>query len=109
MSDWLIGKDPDAGKDWRREEKGTAEDEMVAWHHRLDGHEFEQALGVGDGQGSLLCYSPWGCKELDVTEWLNWIDEYICMAAVTNDQNLSSYGNPLQYSCLENPMDGGAW
>ena len=55
---WLIVKDPDAGKDWRQEEKGTAEDEMVGWHHWLDGHEFEQALGVGDGQGSLVCYSP---------------------------------------------------
>ena len=57
---WLIGKDSDAGKDWRQEEKGTREDEMVGWHHRLDGHEFEQALGVGDGQGSLVCCSPWG-------------------------------------------------
>ena len=55
---WLIGKDPDAGKDWRQEEKGTTEDEMVGWHHRLNGHEFEQAPGVGDGQGSLTCCSP---------------------------------------------------
>ena len=68
----LIGKDPNAGKDWRREEKGTVEDEMVGWHHRLYGHEFEQALGIGDGQGSLACCSPWGHKELDTTEWLNW-------------------------------------
>ena len=58
MKNWLIGKDPDAGKDWRQE-KGMAENEMVGWHHRLDGHEFEQALGVGDGQGSLVCCSPW--------------------------------------------------
>ena len=64
---WLIGKDPDAGKDWRRE-KGTTEDEMVGWHYRLDGHEFEQALGLGDGQGSLACCSPWGHKELEITE-----------------------------------------
>ena len=55
---WLIGKDPDAGKDWRQEEKGTTEDEMVGWHHRLDGHEFEWAPGVGDEQGSLACCSP---------------------------------------------------
>ena len=55
---WLIGKDPDAGKDWRQEEKGMTEDEMVGWHHPLDGHEFEQAPGVGDGQGSLSCCSP---------------------------------------------------
>ena len=68
---WLIGKDPDAGKDWRREEKGTTEDEMVGWHHWLDGHECEQAPGVGDGQGSLTCCSPWGHKELDMTERLN--------------------------------------
>ena len=62
---WLIGKDPEAGKDWRREEKGTTEDEMVGWHRRLNGPEFEQALGVGDGQGSLACYSPWCRKDSD--------------------------------------------
>ena len=71
---WLIRKDPDAGKDWRWEEKGTTEEEMVGWHHWLDGHEFEQAPGVGDGQGSLVCCSPWGCRELDMTEWLNWTE-----------------------------------
>ena len=64
---WLIGKDPDAGKDWRQEEKGTTEDEMVGWHHRLSGHEFEQDTGGGGGQGGLAC-SPWGHKELDTTE-----------------------------------------
>ena len=69
---WLIKKDPDAGKDWRLGEKGTIEDEMVGWHHWLDVHEFEQAPGVGDRQGSLACCSPWGHKELDLTEWLNW-------------------------------------
>ena len=56
---WLIGKDPDAGKDWRQEEKGMTENEMIEWHHWLHGHEFEQALGIGDGQGSLVCCSPW--------------------------------------------------
>ena len=71
---WLVRTDPDAGQDWRWEEKGTTEDEMVAWHHQLDGHEFEQALGFGDGQGSLMCYSPWGRKESDMTERLNWTD-----------------------------------
>ena len=70
---WLIGKDPNAGKDWRQE-KGTTGDEMVGWHHWLNGHEFEQASGVGDGQGSLACSSPWGCKELDMTERLNWTE-----------------------------------
>ena len=69
---WLIWKDPDAGKDWGQEEKGAIEDEMVGWHHRLNKREFEQALGVGDGQGSLACCSPWGHKESDMTEQLNW-------------------------------------
>ena len=71
---WLVGKDPDAGKDWRWEEKGTTEDEVVGWHHRLNGHEFEQVPGVGDGQGNLACYSLWGHKESDMTEWLNWTE-----------------------------------
>ena len=71
---WLIGKDPDDGKDWRQEEKGMTEDEIVGWHHRLDGHEFEQAPGVGDDQGSLACCSPWGRKESDTTEQMNWTD-----------------------------------
>ena len=71
---WLIGKDPDAGKDWRQEEKGTTEDEMVGWYHRLNGHEFELTPGVGDGKGGLACCSPWGRKELNMTEWLNWIE-----------------------------------
>ena len=66
---------------------------MVGWHNRLNEHEFEQALGVGDGQGSLACYSPWGCNELDTTVQLN------------GEGN----GTPLQYSCLENPTDGGTW
>ena len=60
VKNWLLGKDPDAGKDWRREERGMTEDEMVGWHHWLDGHEFEQALGVSDGQRSLVCCRPWG-------------------------------------------------
>ena len=71
---WLIGKDPDAGKDWGQEERGVTEDEMIGWYHWLYGHEFEQALGVGDGQGSLVCCSRWGHKELDTTEWLNWTE-----------------------------------
>ena len=66
----LIRKDPDAGKDWRQEEKGMTEDELVGWHHQLNGHEFEQAPGGGERQGSMACYSPWGCRELDTTEWL---------------------------------------
>ena len=72
---WLIGNDPDVGKDWRQEEKGTTEDEMAGWHHQLSGHEFEQAPGVGDGQGSLACYSPWGLRSWTrLSKWteLNW-------------------------------------
>ena len=73
MKSQLIGKYLDAGKDWRREEKEMTEDEIVGWHHWLDGHEFEQAQGVDDEQGSLACCSTWGHKELDTTEWLNWL------------------------------------
>ena len=72
VKNWLIGKDPDSGQDWRQEEKGMTEDEMVGWHHWLDGLEFEQALGIGDGQGGLVCWSPWGHKELDMAQQLNW-------------------------------------
>ena len=68
---WLIGKDPDAGNDWRQEEKGMTEDKMVGWHHRLNGHEFEKTPGDSEGQGSLVCYSPWGRKESDTTYQLN--------------------------------------
>ena len=68
VKNWFIWKDPDAGKDWRQE-KGTTEDEMVGWHHWLDGHEFEHAPGVGEGQGSLVCFSPWGRKETQLNDW----------------------------------------
>ena len=64
---WLFGKDPDAGKDWRREEKGTTEDEMAGWHHRLDGHEFGWTPGVGDGQGGLACCDSWSRKASEKT------------------------------------------
>ena len=70
----LIWKDSDAGKDWGQEEEGMTEDEMIEWHHRLNGHEFEQALGDGEGQRGLACCSPWGHKELDMTEQLNWTE-----------------------------------
>ena len=68
------GKDPDAGKDWRQEEKGVTEDEMIGWHHWLYGHEFDQVPGIGVAQGILVCCSSWGHKESDMTEWLNWTD-----------------------------------
>ena len=78
VKNWLIGKEPDAGKDWRQEEKGMTEDEMVGWHHQLYGHEFEQAPGVGDGQGGLACFSPWGSQRVrhDWATELNWWHEY---------------------------------
>ena len=69
---WFIGKDPDAGRHWGQEEKGTAEDEMAGWHHWLDGRESEWTPGVGDGQGGLACCDSWGCKESDTTEGLIW-------------------------------------
>ena len=72
LKNWLIGKDPDPGKDWRWKEKGTIEDEIVGWHYQLNGHEFDWAPGLGDGQGSLVCCSPWDPKESDMAEWLNW-------------------------------------
>ena len=74
VKSWLIWKDPDAGKDWRQEEKGTTEDEMAGWHHGLAGLEFEQALGAGDSQGGLVCCSLWGHQESDTTERLNWTE-----------------------------------
>ena len=76
VKSWLIGKDPDAGKNWRQEEKGTTEHEMashlIGWHHQFNEHEFEKAPGDSKGQGSLECYIPWGHKELDTTEWRHW-------------------------------------
>ena len=74
MKNWLIRKDPDVGKDWRWEEKGMTENEMVGWHHPLDVNEFEWAPGVGNGQESLACCSPWGCQELGMIERLNWTE-----------------------------------
>ena len=71
---WLIGKDSDAGRDWGLEEKGTTEDEMSGWHHRLEGHEFGWTLGIGDGQGGLACCDSWGHKESDMSELLNWTE-----------------------------------
>ena len=74
VKNWLSGKDPDAGKDGRQEEKRMTEDEIIGWHHGLNGHEFEQAPGIGDGQGTVACSSPWRCKKSDTIEWLNWAE-----------------------------------
>ena len=89
---WLIGKDPDAGKDWRQEEKGMTEDKMIGWHHGHNGHEFERALGVGE-QRSLACCSPWDHKELDTIERLNWTESVLLdaclLSSVSSDYHCS--------------------
>ena len=74
VKNWLIWNDPDAGKDWRQEDKGTTEGEMVEWHNQLNVHAFEWTPGVGDGQGGLACCDSWGCKESDTTERLKWTE-----------------------------------
>ena len=78
VKSWLIGKDPDAGRDWGQEEKGTTEDEMAGWHHWLYGYKFAHTLGVNVGQEGLACYDSWGRKELDTTEWLDWTELNWC-------------------------------
>ena len=104
---WLIGKDPDAGRDWGQEEKGTTEDEMAGWHHWLDGRESEWTAGGGDGQGSLACWDSWGCKESNMTERLNWSEGFLikwwgCYYLVAdwiniNDASISRFSR----ECLE--------
>ena len=84
---WLIGKDPDAGKDWRQEEKGMTQEEMVGWRYQLNGHEFEWTPGVGDGQGTLVCCGPWGHRESDTTERLSWTE----MALATANDGLLNW------------------
>ena len=86
----------DAGEDWKQKEKETTEEEMVGWHHWLDGHEFEQAPGAGDGQGSLACCSPWGHKELDITDQLNWTELSKRNKGITN--TCSILGKPLKHN-----------
>ena len=94
---WLIGKDPDTRKDWRREEKGMTEDEMVGWHYRLDGHKLEQALGVGDAQWSLA-YCPWGCKELDRSELNKSLEKKIKLEiCIKMMYNMITFKNVFQY------------
>ena len=92
MKSWLICKDPDAGKDWGWG-KGTTEDEIVGWHHRLDGYGFEWTLGVGDGQGGLVCCSPWGHKESDTTEPLNWTE----LILRNREKNTSQGGESFRF------------
>ena len=92
VKSWFIGKDSDAGRNWGQEEKGMTEDEIVGWHHRFNEHEFGWTQGVGDGQGSLACCGSWGCKELDMTEWLNWTE----LNALNNVQHSCGAENPHQ-------------
>ena len=99
VKNWLIGKDPDAGKDWRREEKGTTEDEMVGWHHQLDGHEFEQGLQV-EWTGKPGVPRSIGCKESDTTEQLNWTSNKACQSTFLERQIF--FFNPSQNNVLEN-------
>ena len=98
VKSWLIGKDPDAGRDWRQEETGTTEDEMAGWHHWLNGHESAWILGVGDGQGGLACCDSWGCEESDTTERLNWTElisslnsKYTFSLCPTSDNSLQVF------------------
>ena len=92
---WLIGKEPVAGRDWGQEEKGTTEDEMAGWHHRLDGHEFEWTPWVGNGQGGLVYCDSWGHKESDMTERLNWTElkEREFLKVILKENKIRKYGN----------------
>ena len=105
VKSWLIGKSPDAGKDWGQEEKGTTEDEMAGWLHWLDGHESEWTPEIGDGQGGLACCNSWGCKESDTTEQLNWTElNWTCMkySPVISKflKEISSLPHSIVYLCF---------
>ena len=124
---WLIGNDPDAGKDWRQEEKGSTEDEMFGWQHQLDGDEFDWEPGAGDGQGSLACCSPWSHKAAG-HDWAAELNDWNCLWSFAGGSSCNTgaegdvslilgvgrspgggHENPLQYSCLENTTDRRAW
>ena len=92
VKSWLIWKGPDSGKDWGHGERGTTEDEMVGWHHWLDGREAEWTPGVGDGQGGLACCDSWGRKESDTTERLNWTELNVSFNSVTNSSSCPMWG-----------------
>ena len=102
VKNWLLGEDPGAGKDLRQEEKEMTEDEMVGCHHRLNGLKFEQAPGVGEGQGSLVCCSPWGHKGLDMSEWLNWTEHIWMVMSVSTSVYILSVGYTKYYNINNN-------
>ena len=99
VKSWLIGKDPDAGRDWGQEEKGMTECEMGGRHHQLNAHEFGWTLGAGDGQGGLTCCDSWGCKDSDTTEWLNWTElKFHCHLFYCRLKINYSHWDPLGFS-----------
>ena len=105
-----IGKDPDAGKDWIQEKKRMTGDEMVAWHHWLDGHEFEQALGVGDGQGSLACYSPWSHKKSGLSNWTELLNKNNFVILITGAVVLCSMNKDFdQFIYEDNSFNINIW
>ena len=101
---WLIGKDPDAGRDWGQEQKEMTENEMAGWHHQLNAHEFGWTPGVGDGQGGLACCNSWGRKELDMTEWLNWTE-----LMGKKDTLCHFYWNKNSNWCQLHPLSYAKW
>ena len=105
VKSWLIGNDPDAGRDWGQEKKGTTEDEMAGWHHQLDGREFEWTPRDGDGQGCLACCKSWGCKESDTTEWLNWTD--ICILNGSPKEHAHTLIDTIAYICTHTYISQG--
>ena len=114
VKSWLTGKDCDAGRDWGQEEKGTTEDEMFGWHYRLDGHESEWTLGVGDGQGDLVCCDSWGHKESDMTEqlnWpeLNWIHLRLWVMILYAHTHITHIGLCIQQTVNKQWLDKGSW
>ena len=103
---WLIGKDSDAGRDWGQEEKGTTEDAMAGWHRRLNGYEFGWTLGVGDGQGGLVCCDSWVCKESDTTEQLNWTDWPLLGQTLGDDEGQEGLVCWSPWGCRESDAIG---
>ena len=105
VKSWLIEKDLDAGRDWGQEEKGTTEDEMAGWHHRLNAHKFEWTLRVGDGQGGLACCNSWGHKESDTTERPNWTElNWTESSSTLHWKLLQSSWMSVHFHVIESPV-----